>query len=354
MRQMAYRVRSLFWVSFLLLGLSAPAPAWAQAVGGKADPAGVQRVGVVRLDFSGDVPEASRELFTARLVEGLAVARFEVLSGAAVRERLVAGNLGKCRDSGCYPAVAEALQVGYLVLGKVEESNKSYDIGIEIVNGRTGATVGGSRERCETCGITEAAEKMSLATASLRARLEAFASTPARFVIRSSPSGARATVDGKPVGTTPLDIELPGGAHRLVLQADRYDRLERSFTAVSGVDETLALDLVRLPSTLPLKALGWAGVLVGAALIGGGIYAALVDGDPIDCPVAQQDRLGQCPRVRDTDALATILAASGATALTLGGVAVWVASEQAPSTGSSPEAVASTGLRFGATLTGRF
>ena len=75
------------------------------------------RVAVVRVDFEGNVAEAARELFAGRVVEGLAAAQFEVFPGATVSQKLAAapGRLSICRDGGCYPAVAEALGVAYLV-----------------------------------------------------------------------------------------------------------------------------------------------------------------------------------------------------------------------------------------------
>jgi len=321
-----------------------PDPARVVAAAEADTSAGVQRVGLVRLEFTGDVPEASRDLFVSRLVEGMAVARFQVLSGGAVRQKLTTPALRECNDTDCYPAVAEALSVGYLVSGRIEESNKSYDIVLTIINGRTGAVIGQASEHCETCGITEAAEKVSLATASLRSRLEAVAMTPAHVVIRSSPSGAVAVVDGKPVGKTPLDLQLPGGQHTLTLTRDDYEQHDRTFTVVSGVDETLNVDLLRVPSTLPLKALGWSGVLVGTAMVAAGIYMAAIDGKVISCSEEQKDVNGRCPSIRDTDAAAVSLAGIGAVVLTLGGVTLWVVSEQAPASSTKTQAM---GLSFG-------
>ncbi len=312
---------------------------------------GIQRVGLVRLDFAGDVPEVSRDLFVSRLVEGLAVARFQVLSGGAVRQRLGTPALRDCADTDCYPAVAEALEVGYLVSGRIEESNKSYDIVLTIINGRTGAVIGQASERCETCGITEAAEKVSLATASLRSRLEAIAMTPAHVVIRSSPSGALAVVDGRPVGKTPLDLQIPGGQHTLALTREGYEQHDRTFTVVSGVDETLNVELLRIPSTLPLKALGWSGVLVGTALVAAGVYLANIDGKALACSDDEKDVNGRCPRIRDTDAAAVGLTGAGAMVLTLGGVTLWVVSEQAPAA-STP--VSSKERAMGVGWSGRF
>src|SRR5579871_5439577 len=94
------------------LALTASArPAWAQGDPGK------QRVAVVRLGFEGNVPEAARDLFAQRLVEGLAAARFEVMTGAMVKERLAAAGLGadSCAGGSCTNKAARALGVAFLV-----------------------------------------------------------------------------------------------------------------------------------------------------------------------------------------------------------------------------------------------
>src|SRR5262245_55027941 len=150
------------------------------------------QVAVVRLNFTGAVAEAARELFAVRLVEGLAVAEFQVASGTPVADRLQASGVDplSCLDEACYRRAAPALGVAYLVAGAVAERQKTYQITLELVNGKTGAVIGTHRERCEICGIEEAGEKMGLAASALRARLEAVAKAPARFVIRSRPAGA--------------------------------------------------------------------------------------------------------------------------------------------------------------------
>src|SRR5580692_8214303 len=186
---------ALLLVSPIVIALGTSGRAWAQ------DSAGKQRVAVVRLAFEGNVPEVARDFFGQRLVEGLAAARFEVMTGAMVRERLA------------------AVGVAFLVFAAVTEHDKTYDITLDLVNGRSGVTIGTNRERCEICGVEEASEKVSLAASALRARLEALANTPARFIIRSRPAGARLALDGEPLGRTPIDRELPAGVHKLEVAA---------------------------------------------------------------------------------------------------------------------------------------
>lgn len=331
---------------FMCAAVGTLTPAFAQPA------TSVQRVAVIRLQFQGDVPAGHREAFAQRLVEGLAVAAFQVFWGPAVERKLSAtGALARCADSDCYPKVADALDVGYLVVGGIEESNKNYGISLEIINGRTGATIGNSRERCETCGMAEVAEKVGLAASALRTRLEALSRTPSRVVIRSRPGGAVATVDGKVVGNTPTDLELSGGVHRLSLQNEGYNRIERSFTVVSGVDETLDLEMLKPPSEFNHRAWGWAAVTGGAVMIAAAIYAGAIDGGRISCATEQRDVRGACPRIRDTDAAGLTLMGLGVASATMGGVWLWMAGQQAPADAESKTHAARV---FGAGYRGTF
>jgi hypothetical protein len=315
-----------------------------------APPAERQRVAVVKLAFDGGVPEAARELFAQRLVEGLAAARFEVLTGARVRERLAAAGLGpdSCSGGSCTAKAAHALDVAFLVFASVTEHEKTYDVTLELVNGRSGVTIGTNRERCEICGVEEASEKVGLAASALRARLEALANTPARFIIRSRPSSARISLDGEDLGRTPVDRELVAGVHKLELHVEGYDRLERTVTAVNGVDETLDLDLVVLPTKFPLRTMGWVGIAVGVAALAGGIWAVSVDGDEIACGAGQKDDFGHCPTVRSTRALGAFLTGLGAASATLGGAWLYLGGVGHPRREEGTPQTASVGF------TGRF
>jgi hypothetical protein len=321
---------ALVAAAFMTAGL---VPGGARRAWGQADAPGArQRVAVVRLAFEGGVPEAARDLFAQRLVEGLAAARFDVLTGAMVRERLAAAGLDadSCSGGSCTGRAANALGVAFLVFASVIEHDKTYDVTLELVNGKSGVTIGTNRERCEICGVEEASEKVGLAATALRARLEALANTPARFVIRSHPAGARIAIDGEALGRTPLDRELPGGVHKVEVVADGYDALERTVTAINGVDETLDLDLVGVPTKVPLRAMGWTALSVGVVALVASVWTESLDGQSIACAPAQEDAFGHCPTVRNTRVLAAILAGAGAASATLGGVWLYLGGLGAP------------------------
>jgi hypothetical protein len=319
----------------LVLLASGLAPRRAGAEVGGAATGERQRVAVVKLSFEGGVPEAAREQFAHRLAEGLAAAHFMVVPRAVVQERLAAAGIGDCRGGHCLERAGAALDVAFLVVGTVAEHDKTYEITLELVNGRSGALIGTNRERCEICGIEEATEKVGLAASALRARLDALEQTPARFIIRSRPVGARITIDGQRAGRTPADHELAAGVHRLSLSAEGYDDLERTVTAISGVDETLDLDMVPLPTKFPYRLAGAAAVIVGAAAIAGGVWAlAKYDGTPIHCEL--MDAAGNCSKLRSTRAASLILASVGGGLVMLGGTWLYLGVGGVPRTSEGP------------------
>jgi hypothetical protein len=294
-----------------------------------AEPAvtGSQRVAIARLEFDGRIPEGLQELFAQRLVQGLSAAHFEVLRGSDVQQKLAEAHqpLAACQNFTCYPAMADALAASYLITARITESNKTYTMVMEIINGRTGGVLASNRERCETCGAEEAGEKMGLAASALRDRLEAVSRAPAHFTIRSRPVGATVVMDGKQAGVTPLDAELASGQHNLQLAMPDHDALSRSFTVVSGIDETMDLDLVAIPSRFPYRTAGWEGVAGGAALLLAGIVTMSLDNREIACSAEQQDVNGRCPWVRSTKWWAATMIGVGAAAATVGGVFLYLA-----------------------------
>jgi hypothetical protein len=293
---------------------------------------GSQRVAIARLQFGGRIPEGLQATFAQQLVHGLSAARFEVLPGLDVQQKLASANgaLATCQNASCYPAMAAALGASYLITAQIEESNKTYTMVLEIINGRTGFVLASNRERCETCGAEEAGEKMGLAASALRQRLEAESRAPARVVIRSRPAGATVVMDGRPAGVTPIDTSLVGGQHRLQLTLADHETVVRSFTVVSGVDEAMDLSLTAIPSKFPYRTAGWSALGGGAALIIAGIVTMAVDNREIACSADDKDINGHCPYVRGTKWWAAGMIGIGMAAATVGGTFLYLAPRRTP------------------------
>jgi hypothetical protein len=298
----------------------------ASVASAQTESAGAQRVAVAHMSFEGKIPEGLRDLFAQRLLEGLSAARFEVLGGKDVQQKLAQeATLLACQDASCYPTVAKTLGASYLITARVVESNKTYTMVMEIINGRTGAVLASNRERCETCGVEEAGEKMGLAASALRERLEVVSRAPARFVIRSRPAGATVIIDDQVIGATPLDSELSGGPHHMKLRMSGYDDLTRSFIVVSGVDESMDMDLVAIPSRFPYRAAGWGGVAAGVVLLTAGIVTMTFDHNEVSCGSDSKDPNGHCPSIWATKWWGASMMGLGAAAATVGGVFLYLA-----------------------------
>ena len=174
--------------------------AFASAASAQAPSRAAERLAIGRIDWSGNIPQPLRRTLADRLVDGLKAVAFEVLKpgGRGARSR---ARRRTAPTTACWQQSAQSLGVSYLISAAVEEQEKTFAITLELISGRTGVVMGTNRERCEICGAEEVGEKMSLAAATLRTRLESLAQAPARFVIRTNPHGARGQAGRQAAGT---------------------------------------------------------------------------------------------------------------------------------------------------------
>ena len=93
----------------------------------------------------------------------------------------------------------------------------------------------------------------------------------------------------------------------------------------SGVDETLDLDLVRLPSPFPFRVAGWTALAAGTLLAAGGAYLLRIDGSEVGCGAGLKDSGGRCPRIYKTNVAGAALLGLSAVSATMGGVWLFLA-----------------------------
>lgn len=84
--------------------------------------------------------------------------------------------------------------------------------------------------------------------------------------ITSTPPRSAVSIDGRPVGATPLEIDLSPKTHQIEIERDGYDKLTTSVVVESGKPRTVDLTLVESSSILG-KWWFWTGV--GAAVVTG-------------------------------------------------------------------------------------
>ena len=69
----------------------------------------------------------------------------------------------------------------------------------------------------------------------------------ATAVIRSSPSSADITIDGKFVGSTPATFRLAIGDHTLLIEKPGFKKWQRTLTILGGPDANVEANLEKLP-----------------------------------------------------------------------------------------------------------
>jgi len=97
-----------------------------------------------------------------------------------------------------------------------------------------------------------------------------------------------------------------------------YDTLERTFTVVSGVDESMDLELVAIPSHFPYRTAGLATLAGGVVLLASGLITLTFDRKEVGCTAQNKDPDGHCPWVLSTKWWGAAMLGVGAVAATLG------------------------------------
>jgi Spy/CpxP family protein refolding chaperone len=70
---------------------------------------------------------------------------------------------------------------------------------------------------------------------------------PARLIVRTEPPGARVKLDGRVVGTTPIDVAVTEGEHAAAFDLDGHAPATRTFQVKPGERTTLVVTLAKRP-----------------------------------------------------------------------------------------------------------
>jgi len=269
-------------------------------------------VAALPLEFVGDVLPADREVLRQRMVLGLKGSAFDVVADERVT-KLEKGRKGRC-DAACRREQAASLRVRYIAGGKVEGKHGNLVIELWLADGYSGKVLARADQRCDICGITEAASFMDLAASSLHAKLNKLLPNPGVITVTVSPPGADIYVDDDPVGPAPQTLELPAGEHTLSARAVGYTPRSRTVNVIAGVREDLALKLGRDSKSIWRQRAGWISAGVGVAAIITGAALVGIAGNDADC------RNG--PEFQNLCSKEVSTAAPGWTALGVGAVAL--------------------------------
>ena len=289
--------------SCLRLGALGLLTAGTLGVSAHAHAAAAPRTAVLPIQVEGSVSDEWRPQFEEALGRGLTQGGLEVVDSAKVTE--ASGGVTTCANEKCFKFISSATDARFLVVSRLKVEDRNYEITLDIVDGEDGSLAASSSESCQVCGLGEVKELITRQAAALQQKVDALALEPAIVAFTSDPPGVEIFVDGKKIGVTPLEHELPPGDHKAEAKMDGYVDQTRTIHAVQGVQESLRFDLLVEHVTSDEggdKGKDWK-IPVGATLVGVGVASLaagvtflVIDERPYKskCSGADVDADGNC------------------------------------------------------------
>ena len=242
-----------------------------------------QRIAVLDVKVDGGAaPTIGRQL-TARLAQEIgARPNVSVIAPDDIRamlEQHTQKQLLGCAEDSCLAEIGGALGVDLLVSGRVSKIGEAYGVSLSAVDPAEARAVGHVTEtyRGESIALLELVGPMV-------AQLLSKAPLTGTLSIVGAVDGSRILIDDAVRGTAPAG-QMAGvsiGARRVQIVADGYAPFEQHVIVRNGIETTLAVAQVELPST-PFYATWWFWTATAVA-VGGGATAAILLGGGGDTP----------------------------------------------------------------------
>ncbi|HEX4405423.1 MAG TPA: hypothetical protein VH560_11380 [Polyangia bacterium] len=214
------------------------------------------RIAVMEI-LGGKVTPDLRERVTHAVDEGLLASGADVVDGMPAAATGPGG--APCDGNGCVQSVAKATVAAYVLRGTLEIDGRTYELRLEMLDGKTGVLIDSREDRCEICTESEALEMAGVSASALKVQV----------FKKSAPVRATDTS----VVAAPAPSATPPGAVRIEASAPASE-----------------------PSPSGHRQLGWIGVAAGVVAVAAGISLISIDGNPT-CGASSGV---QCPELRST------------------------------------------------------
>ncbi len=261
------------------------------AFGGAPEP---ETVVVLPLELDGELPQKWIDEAQSRMRAGFG------RSSVTLVESAPGGAVG-CRDRACIRGLADT--ASHVATPRLRVSGeRDYTFAIDVASTRTGEVVATVEGECDLCGFEEVGALIEAKAVAAAAALEKLRAAFATVEIGTRPLGATVEVDGVVQGTTPLDLELAPGVHRLRVTKPGFVEQVFEYEAIEGMRKRVDIPLEAESPPGPDPAIRRSrdmfiagGVLgfLGLGAVGGGAALLAIDGEPYerDC---QTDIEGNC------------------------------------------------------------
>lgn len=262
------------------------------------------------IEYSGDIPDHVEDDVDAAVLEALAQLSIEPLDARELGCRALACTLRKARDA----------DLAHVVLVRVEAEERDFQIVVEARAASNGRVEFRNEELCELCGHHELLAVVTAQVRTIAGLLERGSGAPT-LQVHGSPSDATVMLDGKPLGSAPLELEVEAGSHRVELRAPGYTSQSYRWQASAGIEEVIDYELSP-PRVNGRRAKigGWVGFALGVAGLGVGGALLAIDGREHGptCATDLRDVRGACPNVYATQVAGIVTAGVGGAALLTG------------------------------------
>ena len=237
-----------------------------------------ERPRIAVMDVAGaKVAPDLRERMTHAVHEGLLASGADVVDGMPAAATGPGG--APCDGNGCVTAVAKVTLASYVARGTLEIDGRTYELRLEMLDGKTGELIESREDRCEICTEGEALEMAGVSASALK--VQAFKKKAAP-VAAGGALAAPATPVAAPPGAVRVETSSPMGGRPVTSEEHRE--------------------------------LGWIGVGVGA--MAGLVGWALIESDGKG--TCSEGAGVQCPRVYSTTGWGITSLAAGALAIAAG------------------------------------
>jgi hypothetical protein len=235
------------------------------------------RIAVMEMGGAKVTPDL-RDRMTHAVHEGLLASGADVVDGMPAAATGPGG--APCDGNGCVTAVAKATLAAYVLRGILEIDGRTYELRLELLDGKTGDLMDSREDRCEICTEGEALEMAGVSASALKVQV-----FKKKVAVEAPPPAppTQTIVEAVPPGSGKVESAAPpSGIHQV------------------GSEER--------------RELGWIGVGVGA--FAGYVGWRLIDADGKGTCSAGVGV--QCPRVYSTTAWGVTSIVGGALAVAAG------------------------------------
>jgi len=138
-----------------------------------------ETVAPIEVTFSETIAPETRDRLWVQLREGLAESGHQLLPEAEVRDKLVAaGVTSGCVVGPCLRAVGSVIQVKYVLVGRVDGVESSFDITLTVLETEKGVPIAQATKRCEVCSMMDVEASVRRGAVELGAAVRAYAAPP--------------------------------------------------------------------------------------------------------------------------------------------------------------------------------